>query len=107
MLSSSKTRGTTYGQGDSCLYVNICKNPPHRCKRLSEGRKGTNTISHALNSLLTKMDDVKKLKKGVLAYFKVCSANPEACVCPVSMFCVTGWYLSSKTRTVGASEVAP
>lgn len=106
MLRSSKKRGT-YGQRDFCIYVNICKNPPHRCKRLSEGSKGTNTISHALNSLLTKMDDVKKLKKGVLAYFKVGSPNPETCVCRVNMFCVIGWYLSSRTRTVGTSEATP
>lgn len=48
--------------------------PPPRCKELGGGGKGRDTVAQALNSLMTKMDDVKKLKKGVLAYFKVCSS---------------------------------
>ncbi|XP_050693911.1 ubiquitin carboxyl-terminal hydrolase 8-like isoform X2 [Eriocheir sinensis] len=48
------------------------------CKGLGDGGKGKKIFAHALNSLITKMDDVKKLKKGELAYFKgICSLQDE------------------------------
>ncbi|KAK8393465.1 hypothetical protein O3P69_006647 [Scylla paramamosain] len=49
------------------------------CEGLEEGQKQKNSIARALTFLMTKMDDVKLMKRGMMAYFKgVCGLRDEA-----------------------------
>ncbi|XP_045114760.1 uncharacterized protein LOC123506592 isoform X2 [Portunus trituberculatus] len=49
------------------------------CEALEEGQKQKNSVARALTFLMTKMDDVKLMKKGMMAYFKgVCGLRDEA-----------------------------
>ena len=41
------------------------------CEELEDGQKKGITIASTLTILMTKMDDVKLMKRGMMAYFKV------------------------------------
>lgn len=49
------------------------------CEELEEGQKQKHSVARALTFMMTKMDDVKLMKRGMMAYFKgVCGLRDEA-----------------------------
>ncbi|KAG0726076.1 putative ubiquitin carboxyl-terminal hydrolase 50 [Chionoecetes opilio] len=63
-----------------CLYhtPNFPACLAHACQEL-KGEKQRNTVARTLTFLMTQMDDVRRMKRGILAYFKgVCGLRGEA-----------------------------